>query len=117
MLTLLLAALLLFFFFGPTTSSAPEVSYSTFLTQVASDQVKSVKLHHDSGQVDGTHVDGTTFTAQGPPGGIPDADIKLLDDHKVARDYAEQSSRLVADAASLPVAGGLDHRILRVDEP
>ena len=91
-LTLLFAALLLFFVFGPTTSSTPEISYSTFLTQVASDQVKSVKLHHDSGQVDGTHVDGTTFSAQGPPGGIPDADIKLLDDHKVARDYAGQSS-------------------------
>ena len=91
-LTLVFIASLVFFVFAPTPSSTPEVSYSTFLGQVASGQVTSVKLHHDSGQVDGTHTDDTTFTAQGPPGGIPDADIKLFDDHKVARDYAAQDS-------------------------
>ena len=86
------AGVLLLMVFGPSASSTPEISYSTFLNQVTADQVKNVKLHHDSGQVEGIHTDGTKFTAQGPPGGIPDVDIKLLDDHKVARDYTGESS-------------------------
>ncbi len=69
-----------------------EVSYSTFLARAGAGQVKTVKVHQDSGQVEGVNTDGTTFTAQGPPGGLPDADIALLDAHNVARDYTPKPS-------------------------
>ncbi len=40
----------------------------------------------------GTLANGDAFTTQGPPGGIPDADVELLDEHEVERNYAAASS-------------------------
>jgi cell division protease FtsH len=68
------------------------VTYSELLEQVADGEVDSVELHVGSGDIDVTAVDGSTFTVQGPPGGIPEADVALFDAHEVRRDYAAESS-------------------------
>ena len=78
-----------------TRSSSPQsISYSTMLTKVSADNVKSVQINQSSGVIDGTFKDGKSFTAQGPPGGLPGADIQLLDRHHVARNYISTSSSI-----------------------
>jgi cell division protease FtsH len=37
-------------------------------------------------------IRGKEFTAQGPPGGLPEADIRLLDAHDVDRNYAAEEA-------------------------
>jgi cell division protease FtsH len=44
--------------------------------------------------IDGTFRDGKSFTAQGPPGGLPGADIALLDHYHVSRDYVSTASSI-----------------------
>ena len=71
-----------------TTTSSPEsVSYSAMLSKVSANSVKSVQINQSSGVIDGTFEDGKSFTAQGPTGGLPGADITLLNEHHVARNY------------------------------
>ncbi len=71
-----------------STSSSPQsISYSTLLSKVSGNSVKSVQINQGSGVIDGTFEDGKSFTAQGPTGGLPSADITLLNDHHVARNY------------------------------
>ncbi len=79
-----------------TTKSAPpeSISYSTMLSKVSADFVKSVQINQSSGVIDGTFKDGKSFTAQGPPGGLPGADIQLLDQHHVARNYVSTASSI-----------------------
>ncbi len=78
-----------------TTTSSPEsISYSTMLSKVSADSVKSVQINQSSGVIDGTFKDGKAFTAQGPPGGLPGADIALLDQHHVERNYVSTSSSI-----------------------
>jgi cell division protease FtsH len=80
---------------SPTKSSSPEsISYSTMLSKVSANSVKSVQINQSSGVIDGTLKDGKSFIAQGPPGGLPGADVKLLDQHHVARNYVSTSSSI-----------------------
>jgi cell division protease FtsH len=65
-----------------------EVTYATFLSEVRDDRVATVAISSDVGEIDGTRVDGTSFTVQGPPRTLPDADLALLDEHHVARNYS-----------------------------
>jgi cell division protease FtsH len=69
-----------------------ELDFASFRAKVAADQVASVEIHQDSGEVEGRLDDGTEFTVQGPPGGLPEADIRLLDGHDVDRNYAAEES-------------------------
>jgi cell division protease FtsH len=68
------------------------VTYSDLLAQVRGGDVKSVELHVGSGDIDVTAVDGSTFTVQGPPGGLPEQDVALFDEQEVRRDYAAEPS-------------------------
>jgi cell division protease FtsH len=78
-----------------TTSSSPEsISYSTLLSKVSAGTVKNVQINQSSGVIDGSFEDGKSFTAQGPPGGLPAADIQLLNQHHVARDYVSTASSI-----------------------
>jgi cell division protease FtsH len=77
----------------PEPDDAAELDYAAFRARVAADQVAGVEIHQDSGKVDGRLVDdGGEFTVQGPPGGLPEADIRLLDAHDVDRNYAADES-------------------------
>ncbi len=76
-------------------SSSPEsISYSSLLNRVTSNTVKSVSVNQSSGVIDGIFTDGKSFTAQGPPGGMPNADIALMDEHHVARNYVSTASSI-----------------------
>ncbi|HYA68264.1 MAG TPA: ATP-dependent metallopeptidase FtsH/Yme1/Tma family protein, partial [Acidimicrobiales bacterium] len=87
--------LLLLMVHSGTTSTAPtSVSYSTFLTKVADNDVKSVEINQSTGMIDGTLTNGTAFTAQGPPGGMPATDIAVLDHHHVARNYVATTASI-----------------------
>ena len=79
----------------PRTTSTSSIPYATFLTQVSGGKIKTVTVHNDSGTVEGTRKDGTTFTTQGSPGGLPDADLARLVEHGVARNYAPPASTWV----------------------
>ncbi len=76
----------------PEGSDAEELDYATFRALVADDQVSSVEIHQESGWIEGRLEDGAEFTAQGPPGGLPESDIRLLDAHGVDRSYAADES-------------------------
>jgi cell division protease FtsH len=92
LLVLSLASVLL-----PTPSTVPSVDYGRFLTLVDQDAVKQVELHQSSGRIDGVRTNGREFRVQGPPGGMPDADLARLDEHHVRRTYvSEDSSSLVS---------------------
>ena len=68
------------------------VTYSELLGRVRSAEISEVELHVDSGEIEVTAADGSTFSVQGPPGGIPDADVRTFDQHGVTRAYAPESS-------------------------
>jgi len=87
-----LALVLAFFLLVPTPSTSTELDYATFRSRVVAGRVESVEIHQDSGKIEGTLASGEAFTTQGPPGGIPDADVELLDEHDVERNYAAASS-------------------------
>ena len=70
------------------TEKTKERDYGAFRAQVVAGEVESVVVHQDSGEIEGRLADGSEFTSQGPPGGPPDADIRLLDAHGVERNYA-----------------------------
>jgi cell division protease FtsH len=78
-----------------------ELTYASFLTEAANDRVQTVVIDSDTGQIEGTRVDGTTFQVQGPPANLPDADLALLDQHHVARNYQQPTKS--ADWGSLLV--------------
>ena len=91
-----------------TTGSSPEsISYSKMLSKVSANSVKSVQINQSSGVIDGTFEDGKSFAAQGPPGGIPDADITLLNEHHVARNYVATSTSIWPTLISWGVLIGL----------
>jgi cell division protease FtsH len=69
-----------------------ELDYGAFLTRVTEDEVASVTINQESGTINGELTDGTEFTVQGPPGGMPEADIAVLDRHDVDRNYAPPPS-------------------------
>jgi cell division protease FtsH len=76
----------------PKGADTQELDYATFRARVESGQVARVEIHQDSGKIEGRLDDGKEFTAQGPPGGLPEADIRLLDVHDVDRNYATDES-------------------------
>ncbi|HEU5084218.1 MAG TPA: ATP-dependent zinc metalloprotease FtsH [Acidimicrobiales bacterium] len=86
------ALVLGFFALVPSPSTSDELDYATFRARVVAGRVESVEIHQDSGKIEGTLTSGDAFTTQGPPGGIPDADVELLDEHEVERNYAAASS-------------------------
>jgi cell division protease FtsH len=71
---------------------AAKRTYAEFLDDVRDDRVASVSLGAQDGSIKGAFVDETTFVTQGPAGALPDADLRLLQTHDVARTYARQSS-------------------------
>jgi cell division protease FtsH len=75
-----------------TTPAPQSLSYSSFLSKVSANGVKSVEINESSGVVDGMLSDGRSFDAQGPAGGLPAVDLQLLNEHHVARNYAASSS-------------------------
>jgi cell division protease FtsH len=77
---------------GQPRDGAKELDYAGFRDQVAADQVASVEIHQDSGKIEGRLDDGTALELQGPPDGLPDADIRLLDAHHVDRNYAAKAA-------------------------
>jgi cell division protease FtsH len=77
----------------PSTSTSTELDYASFRARVIAGRVESVEIHQDSGRIEGTLSSGEAFSTQGPPGGIPDADVELLDEHEVERNYAAASSQ------------------------
>jgi cell division protease FtsH len=75
---------------APATKATPKpetLSYSTLLTRVVANDVKSVQIDQSDGVIDGLLTSGKTFTTQGPTGGLPGPDLALLNDHHVARNY------------------------------
>lgn len=64
-----------------------DVTYSALLEQVRAGEVEAVEIQVGSGRIEVQRPDGTTFTVQGPPGGPPEADVALLDEGGVRRDY------------------------------
>jgi cell division protease FtsH len=77
----------------PKAADTQELDYATFRARVVSGLVAGVEIHQDSGEIEGRLVDdGKEFTAQGPPGGLPEADIRLLDAHDVDRNYAAEEA-------------------------
>ncbi len=74
-----------------TTTTVP---YSTFLSDVSASQVKSVEINASSGKISGVFTDSATFETQGPSGGLPQTDVQLLDEHKVARSYASTATSI-----------------------
>ncbi len=78
-----------------TTSSSPKsISYSTMLSDVSANSVKSVQVNQSSGVIDGEFTDGKLFSAQGPSGALPGADVALLNQHHVARNYVSTVSSI-----------------------
>ncbi|HWS44935.1 MAG TPA: ATP-dependent zinc metalloprotease FtsH, partial [Acidimicrobiia bacterium] len=85
-----------------TTQPSATLDYGSFLTNVSQGHVKSIKYDGTSGKITGQfsdtfNIDGKkTFTTQGPIGAMPDADIKLLNDHNVSRNYKPHGSDWLA---------------------
>jgi len=70
-----------------------ELDYGEFRQLVAEDRVDSIDYESSSGDIEGAFVDGysqdgkTEFSTQGPRDQLPDADVELLDEHGVDRNY------------------------------
>jgi cell division protease FtsH len=72
-----------------------EFGYAQFLESVRADQVDRVRIDQMTGKIDGVLKDGEEFQVNGPQQAIPDEDIKLLDEHKVKRNYKPRSSDFI----------------------
>ena len=68
------------------------ITYTAFLSDVGAGKVKAVNINQASGKISGAFNDGKEFTAQGPTGSLPAADLALLDLHHVDRSYVAPSS-------------------------
>ncbi len=90
-----------------TPAPSTSITYSSFLKEVTSNNVKSVQINQSSGAIDGVFADGKSFTTQGPPGGMPSSDVQLLDKHNVARDYVTPSSNVWSTILSWALPIGL----------
>jgi ATP-dependent Zn protease len=75
-----------------SSQKSTAVPYSAFLSQVSASEVKSVDINESTGKITGVLTDGKSFSTQGPSGGLPTADVALLDEHQVQRDYASPST-------------------------
>jgi hypothetical protein len=66
---------------------AEEMTYSELLEKVPTGDVEAVEIQVGSGLIEVQRPDGTTLTVQGPPGGPPEVDVALFDEHGLRRDY------------------------------
>src|SRR5207253_2958752 len=99
----LIVAIFLFWQAAPsTTPDRAKLDYGTFLQDVRENKVASIKYDASSGKITGKFGNGVTeggkseFTAQGPESALPDEDIKLLNEHKVLRNYKPRSTDWLA---------------------
>ena len=77
----------------PQQSTGPvSISYSTFLSKAAANNVTNVTINQSAGSINGVFTNKAQFTTQGPQGGMPASDVSLLDAHHVARNYVASSS-------------------------
>ncbi|HEV3365032.1 MAG TPA: ATP-dependent metallopeptidase FtsH/Yme1/Tma family protein, partial [Acidimicrobiia bacterium] len=72
-----------------------EFGYAQFLDNVRADQVDRVRIDQMTGKIDGVLKNSQEFHVNGPQNAIPDEDIKLLDQHKVKRNYKPRSSDFI----------------------
>jgi cell division protease FtsH len=91
-------------FWATTNNSTPDrakIDYGQFRTLVQQDHVASIKYDASNGKITGkfnkdfTQDGKSEFTAQGQPGTIPSADITLLNDHNVDRNYKPASTNIL----------------------
>jgi cell division protease FtsH len=81
------------------------IVYSKFLERVAANDVTRVDLNEENGLIDVELKDGTVVVVQGRPGGLPESDVQLLEEHGVKRSYHGPGSRLFGTllTAFLPI--------------
>jgi cell division protease FtsH len=100
----LIVAIFLVWRAAPPSSPAQEkLDYGEFLTLVKQDHVANVKYDASNGKVTGAFKEGFTkdndgkkeFTTQGQINQLPDADVTLLSQHNVARNYKPRSSDVI----------------------
>jgi cell division protease FtsH len=89
------------------SSSGQRINYANFLRRVAADEISQVYLNEENGQIDAELRDGTILGVQGRPGGLPESDVQLLDEHGVERSYRGRSSRAFGTLFSLLLPIGL----------
>jgi hypothetical protein len=67
-------------------SNVRSLRYTELLAEVTAGNVERVEIRQGSGRIDGVLTSGAELRTQGPPGGLPDGDIALLDRLGVDRD-------------------------------
>jgi cell division protease FtsH len=99
----LIVAILLFWKAAPGTGvQRASVKYGDFLALVKQDKIDSINYDASNGKITGQFVKGftqdghTDFATQGQPTQLPDADIALLDQHQVSRNYKPRSTDWLA---------------------
>jgi cell division protease FtsH len=83
------------------------IAYTSLLRKVTVDKVLRVYINGGNWRIDAELKDGGRTTSQGPPGGMPDADIALLDRHGVQREYRNPGPSLVGPALTWLLPFGL----------
>ena len=91
----LVASALLLGSLGGDTPAKNQLTYSEFLAEVRADKVTQVKINQLSGRIDGVFKGDKRFHVNGPQGDLPDKDIQLFEEHRVAREYKPRSSDFV----------------------
>ena len=81
--------------FSPANDTREPVDYTRLLRKVAIDQVHRVHIG-EGGRIDADLKDGGRTTSQGPPDGMPDSDLAVLDLHGVQREYRTARSSWLA---------------------
>jgi cell division protease FtsH len=99
---------------APSSSpNAAKLDYSTFLSQVNKGVVDQIKYDSGSGKITGSYKAGqeqdgkSTFETTGPQNGLPDADITLLNDKGVGRNYKAPSSDWLGTVLTFVIPLGL----------
>src|SRR5476651_2548499 len=106
-LGLLVTALVIYEGVPKGSSSSVNLTYSQFLSTVTADKVATIKYDSSSGHISGEFEKGkgvddkATFTTTGPTNQMPDADIALLNLHKVGRDYKSHGSNILGSILTL----------------
>ena len=82
-------------------SSVEEISYTEFISQVRTDDIKEVEYKNDSLQITGTRTDGTEFKTYAPAPGISEDTLKLIEDKGVTFTPKTPTSNWVASLIPL----------------
>jgi cell division protease FtsH len=75
---------------APGEEAPEERAFADFMDEVAAGEVRAVELDQASGRISVTRVDDATYDVQGPPGGLADLDLAVLEEHGVDRSYAPE---------------------------